>query len=157
MTMVLGWRYGIITALVDVLKGMIPVLIAKALYPSAPTLAFLTGLSAIVGHIFPFYLRFRGGKGVATLLGMLLGYDVRWGLIFTATMIILPLTFDYIVAGSLTVFTGLPICAASLKLPPLVILFSIVLAMIAYIKHWENIKRIRNGTEVKISDTLRRK
>jgi glycerol-3-phosphate acyltransferase PlsY len=156
VTIILGWKYGIITAVVDVLKGVVPVVLVKALYPSVPALAYLAGLAAIAGHIFPFYLGFTGGKGVATLLGMLLGYDFRWGLVFVAVMIVMPLTFDYIVAGSLTVFTGLPILTYSLALPPVCLVTALVLTIIAYVKHWENVQRIRAGAEIRIKDTLKR-
>lgn len=157
VTMVLGWKFGILTATVDVLKGLLPVLIVKTLYPATPALAFLAGLSAILGHMFPFYLRFRGGKGVATLLGLLLGYDVRWGLIFTLTMIVLPLVFDYVVIGSLTVFAGLPVLTYGLSLAPVCLWFALILTVIAYAKHMENLRHIRSGEEVHVSDAMKRR
>ncbi|MDF1514714.1 MAG: glycerol-3-phosphate 1-O-acyltransferase PlsY [Anaerolineae bacterium] len=156
VTMVLGWKYGILTATLDVMKGILPVVLVKTLYPNESTMAFLSGMAAIAGHIFPFYLRFRGGKGVATLLGALIGIDVRLGLIFMVVMIVLPLYFDYIVVGSLTVFTALPVACLVLRLPAICLVVSALLTIIAYVKHMENVKRIMAGTEVRISATLKR-
>ena len=155
--MILGMKYGIITGLVDILKGTVPVLLVKALYPAEPALAFLAGLSAIVGHIFPFYLRFKGGKGVATLVGMLLGYDVRWGLVFLVIMIIVPFASDYMAVGSLTVFTILPVLTFILDLPYSCLVLAFILTVVAYIKHWPNVQRIRAGEEVRLSKALKKR
>lgn len=157
VTMVLGWKFGILTATVDVLKGMLPVVIVRELYPAAPELAFLAGLAAIVGHMFPFYLRFRGGKGVATLLGLILGYNLRWGLVFIATMIVVPLIFDYVAIGSLTVFAGLPFLTYGLALPPVCLVFAGILTVIAFGKHMENLRHMRTGEEVHLRDAMKKR
>jgi len=156
-TMVLGWKFGILTAVVDVLKGIIPVVLVKALFPSTPALAYMSGLSAILGHMFPFYMGFRGGKGVSTLMGLLLGYDLRWGLVFVVTMIVLSLVFDYVLIGSWTVFTGLPILTYGLALPPACLLLAFLISVIAYIKHAENIQHLRSGEEVRVSTAMKRR
>ena len=67
ITAIMGWKYGVIVGLVDILKGIFAVLVVRWIYPDSPDLAYLSGIMAILGHIFPFYLKFRGGKGVATL------------------------------------------------------------------------------------------
>jgi glycerol-3-phosphate acyltransferase PlsY len=154
--MILGMKWGIITGLVDLLKGTVPVLLVRMLFPTAQGLAFLAGLSAICGHIFPFYLKFKGGKGVATLIGMLLGYDVRWGLIFMVIMVVVPFATDYIAIGSLTVFTLLPVVTYFLNLPAICLVLSFILAIVAYIKHWSNVQRIRAGEEVRVRDALKK-
>jgi glycerol-3-phosphate acyltransferase PlsY len=155
--MELGWQYGVITGLVDILKGTLAVYLIKSMHPSYPSVAYLAGLSAIFGHIFPFYLRFRGGKGVATLVGMLLGYDFRWGLVFLATMVVIPFVADYMAVGSLLVFTLLPILTYMLRLPTFLVLLALILTGVAYIKHWENILRIRTDSEVRMSEALKRR
>jgi len=157
VTMVMGWKYGLLTATVDVLKGIIPVVVVKALYPDQPVLAYFSGLAAIFGHIFPFYLGFRGGKGVATLVGMFLGYQRPLGLLLMALMIVLPLIFDYIVVGSLTVFALLAILTFVLNLPWWCQITALSLTLVATVKHCENIARIRKGEEVHIRAVLKRR
>ncbi|MBN1873290.1 MAG: glycerol-3-phosphate 1-O-acyltransferase PlsY [Anaerolineae bacterium] len=157
VTVIMGWKYGIITGILDILKGIVPVLIVKTLYLDTPALAYFAGQAAILGHIFPFYLNFRGGKGVATLVGMFLGYHWPFGLLLVGLMIVLPFTFDFIVVGSLTVFTVSAILTFVLELPWLCKLTALVLTVIAFIKHAENIQRIRNNEEVRMSDTFKKK
>lgn len=154
---VLGLKYGVITGVVDILKGVLSVVIVRALYPDLPALAYAAGMAAIVGHIFPFYLGLRGGKGVATLVGMMLGYDWRLGLLFIVVLVGVAGVVDYIAVGSLTVFTLLPIVTFALKLPLIVQLGALTLAVIAYVKHVENVQRIRNGTELRVRATIMKK
>jgi glycerol-3-phosphate acyltransferase PlsY len=157
ITVVMGWKYGFITATIDVLKGILPVVIVRALYPDTPALAYFAGMAAILGHIFPFYLRFRGGKGVATLVGMFLGYQWPLSLLLIGVMIALPLLFDFIVVGSLTVFVLLSVFTFMLKMPWLCRIIALLLTIIAFIKHAENVQRIRKDEEVRISEVLKRK
>ncbi len=157
VVIVLGWKYGVITGLVDILKGVLSVVIVRALYPTAPTLAYAAGMAAIVGHVFPFYLGFRGGKGVATLVGMMLGYDYRLGVLSIAVTTIVALATDYIAIGSITVYTLLPIVTFILKFPLAVQIAAILLAIIAYLKHIENIQRIRKGEEPHVRATIKKK
>mgnify|MGYP000116291083 CR=1 FL=1 len=154
---VLGLKYGVITGVADILKGVLPVVIVRALYPATPALAYAAGMAAIIGHIFPFYLKFRGGKGVATLMGMMLAYDLRLGLLFIAVILGVVLVVDYIAIGSLTVFTLLPIVTFRLRLPLWCQVAAILLAVIAYIKHAENVQRIRKGTELHVRAILMKK
>ncbi len=75
ITAIMGLKYGFFVALIDILKGIFAVLVVKWIFPNIPDLAYLSGIMAIIGHIFPFYLKFRGGKGVATLVGMMIGLN----------------------------------------------------------------------------------
>lgn len=154
---VLGLKYGVITGVADILKGVLPVVIVRALYPAAPALAYAAGMAAIVGHIFPFFLGFRGGKGVATLMGMMLAYDLRLGALFVVVMAGVALGVDYVAIGSVTVFTMLPIATFLLKLPLACQIAALALAVIAWIKHAENLQRIRAGTELHVRATLKKK
>ena len=80
ITAIMGWKYGFLVGLVDILKGVFAVLVVKWIYPFSPDLAFLSGIMAIIGHIFPFYMKFRGGKGVAALaVGMMFGSNSEIG------------------------------------------------------------------------------
>lgn len=158
ITVQMGLKYGIITGIFDILKGIAAVLIVKSLYPTASNaLAYFAGQIAVLGHIFPFYLKFRGGKGVATLVGMFLGYQWAFGLLLIGLMIILPLVSDFIVVGSLTVFTVLSILTFVLELPWLCKITALGLTLIAFIKHADNVQRIRYNEEVRVSEVFWKK
>ena len=157
ITTIMGWKYGVIVGLVDILKGMFAVLVVKWIYPESPDLHFLSGLMAIAGHIFPFYMKFRGGKGVAALVGMMLGLNWKLGLIFVLLVAIPALLTDYIVAGSFTTFIGLPIVAFIMGYPFILIILSILLTILCFYLHRSNIQRIINKEELKISSVLKKK
>jgi len=150
ITSTLGVKYGVIVGLIDILKGTLAVLVVKWIYPESPELAFLSGLMAIVGHMFPFFMGFRGGKGVATLVGMTFGLNWKLGLLFALIVAIPALVTDYIVAGSFSSFIALPILAFLSDYSVLIIVFCLVLTGECFYLHRSNIKRIREGEELKI-------
>ena len=96
----MGWKYGFFVAFVDVLKGIFAILIAKWIFPDSPDLTYLSGIMEIIGHIFPLYLKFRGGKGVATLVEMMFGLNWKLGIFFVLLVFIPALIAVYIVVGS---------------------------------------------------------
>ena len=154
---ILGVKYGVIVGLIDVLKGLSAVVLVKALYPYNPSLAYLSGLMAIIGHLFPFYMGFRGGKGVAALVGMMTGVDWRLGLLFALLVIIPALLTDYIVSGSFTTFIALPIVSFLQEHPIPILVISIILTGVCFYLHRGNIKRILAKEELKISAVLFKK
>ena len=157
ITAILGWKYGFIVGLVDILKGIFAVLVVKWIYPDSPDLAYLSGIMAILGHIFPFYMKFRGGKGVAALVGMMIGLDWKLGLIFVLLVAVPALLTDYIVMGSFTSFIGLPIVTYLQGYPLVFILMSIVLTILCFYLHRFNIQRIIQKEELKISEVIKKK
>jgi len=157
ITAIMGWKYGFIVASVDVLKGLLAVLVAKWIFPGNPDLAYLSGMMAIIGHIFPFYLKFRGGKGVATLIGMMLGLNWKLGMFFLLLVVIPALLADYIVIGSFTTFITLPIVTFISGYPIVFTLMSICLTILVFYLHRGNIQRIINKEELKISTVIKRR
>lgn len=157
ITSTLGVGYGVIVGLVDILKGFFAVQIVGWIYPGNVELAFLAGLMAIVGHMFPFYLRFRGGKGVAALAGMMLGVNWKLGVFFVLLIAIPALITDYIVSGSFTTFLALPVVTYLSEHSLLLILISLALTGVCFYLHRGNIKRILAKEEVKISSVLFKK
>jgi len=157
ITSTMGVKYGVVVGLIDILKGVLAVLIVGWVYPTDPNLAFLSGLMAITGHMFPFFMRFRGGKGVATLIGMMLGVDWKLGLLFALLVVFPALVSDIITVGSLTSFTGLPIVSFLNGYPTWIIVFSLALTVIAFYLHRSNIRRILAGEELKIRAVLFKK
>lgn len=157
ITSTLGLKYGVVVGIVDILKGFFAVQVVAWIYPDDPSLAYLAGLMAVVGHIFPFYLNFRGGKGVATLAGMMFGVNWQLGVLFVLLVAVPALVTDYIVAGSFTTFLALPIVTYLRGLPIFYLLFSLVLAGLCFYLHRENIRRIMAGEELKISAVVFKK
>ena len=157
ITAILGLKYGFIVALVDVLKGIFAVLVVKWIFPDNPDLAYLSGIMAIIGHIFPFYMKFRGGKGVATLVGMMVGINWKLGMLFGLLVAIPALLTDYIVAGSFTTFIALPIVTYILGYPIIFTVLSVCLTILCFYLHRANIRRIINKEELKISTVIKRK
>jgi len=157
ITTIMGLKFGVIVGLVDILKGMFAVLVVKWIFPDNPDLAFLSGLMAIIGHIFPFYMNFKGGKGVAALVGMMIGLDWKLGLLFALLVIIPAALTDYIVVGSFTTFTALPIVTYLLDYPLVFSIFGVFLTVLIFYLHRFNIQRIRAKEETKISSVLKKK
>ena len=145
----LGKVPGIIVFLAHSLKGQAGVLLGLSLV-GTPLAAVIGGLLAIVGHSFSLFLRFHGGKGVATSLGvltMLMGnvtliVFVLW---FTIVYMTRYVSLGSVVAGVLT-----PILAALFAYPMEYIVFTVIAALLVIVRHRENIKRLMNGTENKI-------
>lgn len=157
ITAIMGWKYGFIVGFIDILKGIVAVLIVKSIYPANPDLAYLAGIMAIIGHIFPFHIKFRGGKGVATLVGIMFGLNWKLGILFALLVAIPALLSDYIVAGSFGTFVALPIVTHFSGYPLLFTLMAICLTGLCFYLHRANIRRIINKDELKISTVIKGK
>jgi acyl phosphate:glycerol-3-phosphate acyltransferase len=142
-----------LTLLCDVLKGFLPVLAAT--YVDTPHAATAAGLGALAGHIFPVWLKFRGGKGVATGLGVLFGWDWMLGLVFCAVWLLMFLlkrisSLSALTALALTVAAtiGLAAWRGEAGIPAL-FLPVLAIAVAVFIRHGENIQRLLKGEEPK--------
>lgn len=134
------------TLLLDALKGTAAVLITGHF---APELAIWAGLGAFLGHLFPAWLGFRGGKGVATYLGVLIGLAWQVALIFAIVWLVMAFLFRYSSLAALTAAIVVPVALYCLSTPQIAALF-VVMSIIVFIKHRENISRLLAGTEGKI-------
>ena len=118
---VLGWKYGILVGIHDIGKSLISVILAQVIFPDLPYIGAVAGVASILGHIFPFYLKFKGGKGFAPYIGMTLGLNWKLGLIICVIIVLATLITDYIVVATtltiLTVPTYLGIAERSWILP----------------------------------------
>jgi glycerol-3-phosphate acyltransferase PlsY len=108
VTRVLGWKYGIITAIVDILKGTLAVFIIMKIFPGQPTLYFIAGAFVVIGHIFPVFLGFKGGKGTASIIGISIAIDIKIAIIIVLALVIITIITDYIALGSLAMYTFHP-------------------------------------------------
>ncbi|RVD33467.1 glycerol-3-phosphate 1-O-acyltransferase PlsY [Mesorhizobium sp. M4B.F.Ca.ET.215.01.1.1] len=134
------------TLLLDALKGTAAVLIAGRF---APELALLAGFGAFIGHLFPAWLGFKGGKGVATYLGVLIGLAWQVALIFAVVWLAVAVLFRYSSLAALTAAVAVPIALYFLSTPAIAGLFA-VMSLIVMVKHRANISRLTAGTEGKI-------
>lgn len=145
---VLGWRYAIPVALVDVAKGAIPVLVLAPAVSSSKLFALACGLTAVVGHVYSVFVGFRGGKGVATAAGVMVGLTP--GALGVAALVWATVLFlsGYVSLASMTAATALP-AAVYLIYPEsrwLAAVDVLVAAAIVWL-HRANIRRLRAGTE----------
>lgn len=144
----LGRTAGILTLVADCLKGLIPVLVAKKL--GMPDLAVAAvGLAAFLGHVYTIFLGFKGGKGVATALGVFLAISPLAVLSSLGVFVAVLLIWRYVSLGSITAAATTPLFVALIEHNGLYILMSIVIAAIVIHKHQANIERIKAGTEMK--------
>ena len=153
---VLGWRYGVTVMVLDVLKGFLPLLALGFCLPNSPIAddpglsvwtRMLTGLAAVLGHTFTPWLRFKGGKGVATAGGMLIGLYQLWVLVPIGIFVVLTLTTRYVSVGSLV--AALAVAAVSFAVPELRPLWpvGVLAAVLVWWTHRSNIQRLLSGTE----------
>ncbi len=135
------------TLLLDGAKGAAAAILGGAY--GGPDIAYLAGFAAVIGHDFPVWLKFKGGKGVATTLGVLLGAFWPVGAIACATWLVIAGIFRYSSLAALTAFVLAPVFAYVLADPRLVILAA-VLAVIGIARHHANIRRLMAGEEPRI-------
>ncbi|MGB8624018.1 MAG: glycerol-3-phosphate 1-O-acyltransferase PlsY [Paracoccaceae bacterium] len=138
-----------LTLVLDAAKGGIAVLIARALV--GEDAAQLAGLAAFLGHIFPVYLGFRGGKGVATFLGTLMALAWPVGLAACATWLIVAVVTRYSSLSALITAALSPLFMIYTGNGRLVVL-GILLTVLIYIRHWKNLQRLKAGTEPRIGN-----
>ena len=155
----LGKKAALITLLGDVLKCAVPVLLVKFLIfrgvPYAELLGLYTALGAVLGHTFPFYLHFKGGKGIAVLCGAIITFDWRLSLICLVTFFTILVITRYVSLGSLVMELEFVVFVALTRPGDWHMLcVSAVFAILAFYTHRTNIKRLLNGTENKIGQKV---
>ncbi|GFO56246.1 glycerol-3-phosphate acyltransferase [Geomonas sp. Red276] len=144
----LGRKVGILTLLGDCLKGLIPVLVAKALHLPDIWIASI-GLAAFLGHVYTVFLGFKGGKGVATALGVFLAASPLSVLVALFVFVIVVYKSRYVSLASITAAAVIPALVAAIERTPEMIVMSVIIAALVIYKHKENISRLRAGTENK--------
>ena len=136
---------GYSTLILDIAKAIIPVIFVKINYPD---LIYIASLCAFLGHVFPIWLKFKGGKGVATYVGILFSINLLLGIIFAASWGIIFLMFRYSSLSSIIGSISIPIYILITDQISNAIFFSIMFVLI-FFTHRENIKRLKNKEESK--------
>jgi len=141
-----GRKVGILTLIGDCLKGLIPVLVVK--FSALPgEYAAWVGLAAFCGHVFSIFLRFRGGKGVATALGVFLALSPLAVVIALAVFAGLMVKWRYVSLGSISAAGLMPVVVALQGGGRPLILVTLIISAVVIIKHHGNIRRLLDGTE----------
>lgn len=153
-TILLGWPAGIAVAIHDIGKAIFAVLLAKYLFSSLTYAGAAAGVACVLGHVFPFYLRFKGGKGFAAYLGMTLALNWKLALVVLALVVLVTLITDYIVVGTVTTIVLVPLYEGLTNSWWIALILSLATLVIAY-KHRENFMRIIKGTEIGLRSTAR--
>lgn len=146
---VLGPWPGITTLVLDILKGLIPVLIVRALLPGHEITHILTGFATIAGHNWSIFMNFTGGKGVATSAGVFFALLPGPAFISFTVFCLVLLSSQYVSLASISASVILLLATLVLKKPLTLVLFSLVIAVLIIYKHIPNIKRLREGKENK--------
>ena len=138
----------------DILKGFLPFLILKIYFNDLSLLnKILVCHFAVVGHIFPIWLKFKGGKGVATYIGFLFSINLYLGLSFIIVWMLIAIISKYSSLGSLIAILVAPVYFIFINFNLYIGIFFIYLTFVIYLKHSQNIKRLLNKTESKIKLT----
>ena len=146
---VLGWRYAVPVGLFDAAKGLVPVLVFAPRVSSSELFALVCGLTAVLGHVFSVFVGFRGGKGVATAAGAMLGLAPVALALAALVWAVLVFTTGYVSLGSIVAAAVFPLAVAVLEPPdqPLMLWLDVAVAAAIIWFHRGNIRRLLNGTE----------
>jgi glycerol-3-phosphate acyltransferase PlsY len=166
---VLGRKWGYLCLVLDILKGLVPTLVARSVLVAEPVAGgmliswMLVGVAAVLGHMLPVYLRFRGGKGVATTVGVALGIFPYFTVAIAAALVLYALVrfgTGIVSAGSLTIAVAFPAAffvyvrldprMALRELWPLAVV-AVLLGVLIILRHRSNIARLLRGEEIKPS------
>ncbi len=152
---IFGKLWGAIVMVFDIAKSYVAVKLAEAILPAISFAGILAGCASVVGHIFPFYLKFKGGKGLASYGGMILALDPVLFLILLAISLILMLIVNYGVAMPISAGILFPLLYA-FRHPGIVsVLLAVLVSVLIIIKHAPNIGKARRGEDVKVREYIK--
>ena len=156
----LGWKFGLLVGFIDVGKGIVSILVIKYLMnvnfnPEGALILYLNAYSVILGHIYPFHMNFKGGKGTAALIGVLLGLNPVMGLIGIAIIILVTLISDYVAVGTLALTLYVVGITLYFNMGLIPLLISISGSLLSLYYHLPNYRRIFNHSEGRLSKVLK--
>lgn len=158
MVISFGWKVGLVVAILDVLKAIISIFVIRYVFKlTDPASLYLNGAAVILGHNYPFFMNFKGGKGTASTLGMLFGLDYRLGTIGFILIVGVAFATNYIVLGTMALVIFLFIATVFLNLGYIPILVAALIALQSFYKHLSNIKKIIKKEETGLRGALANK
>ena len=153
-TVMLGWRAGIAVALHDIGKSALAVMLARMVLPEVPYIGAVAGVASVLGHIFPFYLKFKGGKGFASYMGMTLALNWKLALVIMALVLLVTVLTDYIVVGTTLTIVSVPMYLGFAEQSLLLALILCIGTVVILYKHRMNYVRMYKGTEIGLRSAM---
>ncbi len=154
---VMGWKFGATTFLIDALKAALAMWIVKYITNGNTDFAVLAGVMAVVGHIYPLFMKFKGGKGIASILGMMLGLNWFIALVLYATIVLGTVFSNYLIFGEFLVLILFPVAVYLLGYSNFAVVLIIFACLLSTYKLRENIIRTFKGTEQTLGSVLFKK
>lgn len=155
---VFGWKMGVTVGLLDILKAIISILLVKYLFKETNIFnLYLNGTSVILGHNFPFFMGFRGGKGTASNLGMLFAINLKLGILGLLVILTVTLITDYIVLGTMALVSFFILATIYFKYGTGSLILAIFIALLSVYKHLPNLERIYRKEEIGLRSVLKKK
>lgn len=151
----MGWGAAVAVAIHDGGKAAIAVWLCRFFFPEAAHAGAVAGIASVMGHIFPFYLGFKGGKGLASYVGMTIALDWRVAIGVLLLGVVITVVTDFIALATITVATVVPLVMGFLTGSWSMAGILFIGTVVMYFKHLDNIKRIRNGTEIGLRSTAK--
>lgn len=144
-----GKGLGVLVGACDIFKCTLVVLLIRLIFPEADFLPYIAGVACVMGHMFPFYLKFKGGKGFASFLGMSLGIHWKYFIVIGICIIVITLVTKYIVLATMATVISYPIYLFYDTRNWIIFAMITVLSLIIIFKHYKNLVRIAKGEEFK--------
>lgn len=154
-TILMGWGAGVLVGIHDIGKSLVAVILARLVFPEVVHIGAVAGVASVLGHIFPFYLKFKGGKGFASYLGMTLALNWKFAIVVLLLLAIVTWITDYIVAGTLTTIVVVPVYMGIAAHSAVLALILLVATVVIAFKHRENFVRMYKGTEIRFRSASR--
>lgn len=154
-TILLGWGAGVAVAVHDIGKAFLAVFLARRLFPELEYAGVAAGVASVWGHIFPFYLRFKGGKGFASYIGLTLALNWKLALAVAALVIVVTLVTDYIVMGTFSTIVLVPTYMGITTRNWIIVSILLVGTLVILFKHRENIVRLAKRQEIGLRSAMR--
>lgn len=154
---VMGWKFGVVTFFIDALKAALAMWIVKYITNDNTDLAVLAGVMAMVGHIYPIFMRFKGGKGIASILGIMLGLNGFIALVLYLTIVFGTVITNYLTVGEFLILILFPIATYLLGYSYFVVILLAVACLLSAYKLRENFRNTLKGIEKKLSSVLFKK
>lgn len=153
--LILGKSYGAFVMFFDIFKAVVAAVIAGSLFKEIPLAALISAAFAVVGHIFPFYLNFRGGKGLATFGGLILSFDPIMFLILLVITLVFMFAFNYGVAMPISAAVLFPIMALVKTKNFIVFVITTAVSLLVIFRHIPNLKKAVKKEDTTVRDYLK--
>lgn len=157
ITLNFGLRAGVFVAVLDIAKAIAAFFLSAALFPGITDIGITAACAAVIGHMFPFCFKFKGGKGFASFIGLTFCLNPKAAVIILLIAVALAFLTNYIIAATFTFIVGVP-CYAAFGIRNFIVALGIAaVSVVIFSKHLKNISKIRAGTEPKLRTALRSK